>query len=296
MVAQPAEHAVGRSARMIVVANLPREIRSTARAVVWRAEIVNGRLTKVPYQPRRPTRRASVTDPRTWGTFAAALAVVRAGQADGVGIMLGGGLCGVDQDHVRDASTGTIAPEAAAIVQRLNSYTEVSPSGTGLHTFAWGSLPPGGRRKGAVELYERDRYFTVTGAHVPGTPQTIEHRTRELAALHRRIFGTPASRSAPRRISSAPDLDDARLIEQALKSPRFAALWNGDTSAKKSHSEADAALCSMLAFWTRGDAARVDRLFRQSGLYRPKWDRVTYREPTIAFAVGSALTRMGQRA
>jgi putative DNA primase/helicase len=64
-------------------------------------------------------------------------------------------------------------------------------------------------------------------------------------------------------------------------------LWEGDTSAYPSPSEADLALCGRLAFWTGGNASRIDALFRQSGLYREdKWhDRDDYREPTIAKAL-----------
>src|SRR5262249_3850325 len=73
------------------------------------------------------------------------------------------------------------------------------------------------------------------------------------------------------------DLDDDELIRkasQAKNGEKFAALWKGDTSGYPSPSEADLALCGMLAFWTQGDTARIDALFRKSGLYREKWDRV----------------------
>jgi len=53
------------------------------------------------------------------------------------------------------------------------------------------------------------------------------------------------------------------------------------------------ALCCLLAFWTGGDHQQIDRLFRQSGLLRDKWDEVhyadgsTYGEKTIERAVAS---------
>ena len=96
----------------------------------------------------------------------------------------------------------------------------------------------------------------------------------------------------PRRAAVAVDPDDARLLERAhaaRKGWKFAALWKGDVSAYPSQSEADLALCNLLAFWTGGDAARIDRLFRQSGLMRAKWDErrggQTYGERTIATAI-----------
>jgi primase-polymerase (primpol)-like protein len=279
---------------MIAMDALPRAIRESTRAVVWRAEVRAGRLTKVPYQVRRPMVRASVTDPSTWGLLREALAVAHAGRADGVGIVLGDGLVGVDLDHVRDPETGSIDFDAMNIVKVLSSYTEISPSGCGVHVLLRGALPPGGRRKGCVELYDGGRYFTLTSDRFPGTPRAIKERTLELAALHRRIFGTSAARSATRRsVDVSPDFDDSRLLKRARAARnglRFSALWAGETSGYPSHSEADLALCNALSFWTAGDAARVDRLFRQSGLFRPKWDAVrgglTYGERTIATALG----------
>jgi putative DNA primase/helicase len=76
-----------------------------------------------------------------------------------------------------------------------------------------------------------------------------------------------------------------RKASSASNGERFDRLWAGDTSDYGSHSGADLALCGMLAFWTRGDAVRTDALFRQSGLYRTKWDRDDYREKTIAEAL-----------
>jgi putative DNA primase/helicase len=87
--------------------------------------------------------------------------------------------------------------------------------------------------------------------------------------------------------------DDRELLERAFTAKNgteFTRLWNGDTSGQTSHSEADLALCSHLAYWTGGDAARIDSLFRRSGLYRNKWDErrgdQTYGERTIGKANG----------
>jgi putative DNA primase/helicase len=278
------------------VETLPVEIRESTCAVVWRLETRDGRPTKVPYQPRRPRQRAAVDDPATWGTFAEALAVVAAGQAAGPGIVLGDGLVGVDLDHCRDFATGNVDAEARAIVAALDSYTEASPSGTGLHILARGTLPPGRRRRGHVELYDAARYFTVTGEHVAGTPTVLHERTAVLHALHRRLFPAAPPRPAPR--IAAVDADDADIIERAhaaRNGARFAALWRGDWSAYPSQSEGDLALCNVLARWTDGDAARVDRLFRQSGLMRAKWDTrrgsETYGARTVATAVTGCTRR-----
>src|SRR5207244_2269479 len=145
-------------------------------------------------------------------------AAVAAGKAAGPGIVLGDGLVGVDLDHCRDPETGAIEPWALAIVKELASYTEASPSRTGVHVLAHGTLPPGGRRKGRVEMYAEGRYFTVTGQHLAGTPTTIEERTVALAALHARIFGTNghSQRHAPRPVGPGMlEHDDATLLKRA---------------------------------------------------------------------------------
>lgn len=272
---------------------LPPEITSSSRCVVWNRETRNGKPTKVPYDPKAPHRRAAVDDPSTWGTFAEAERVVAAGLADGVGIVLGDGIVGVDLDHCRDAH-GILEPNAAAIVAHLDSYAEVSPSGDGVHVLCRGVLPKGGRKRGPIELYDAGRYFTITGQRVPGARETIEERTAQLATLHAKVF--PKLRLVPERRAAIPckfagDRDDQLLARAhtARNGTKFAALWRGDWSAYPSPSEADQALCNILALWTRGDAARVDRLFRRSGLMRPKWDEPrgeqTYGQRTIAKAI-----------
>jgi primase-polymerase (primpol)-like protein len=241
---------------------------------------------------RRPTAHAAVDAPATWGRFSDVVAVMYAGSATGVGVVLGAGLVGVDLDHVRAERFGLVDDAAMAIVRALDSYTEVSPSGTGVHVLAWGSLPPGGRRRGSLEMYDGGRFFTVTGRHVVGTPWTVEPRSEALAAVHARYIGVPAAPPLPPVASAPRCVTDGDLLARghaARNGGKFAALWRGDTSDYPSHSEADLALCAMLAFWTGGDAARVDGLFRASGLMRPKWDAPrggqTYGAETIASAL-----------
>src|SRR5262249_40171084 len=143
-----------------------------------------------------------------------------------------------------------------------------------LHVLLRGKLPPGRRRNDRIEMYGDGRFFTVTGQHLQGTRTTIEERTAELAAVHTRVFRPNESRH---RAAAQPDeLDDDRLLERARAAQngeKFWALWNGDTSQHGGDdSAADLALCNFLAFWTACDAERIDRMFRQSRLYREKWD------------------------
>ena len=93
----------------------------------------------------------------------------------------------IDLDHSYDRATQTITdPQAAEIVQSLNSYTELSPSGTGLHILTYGQLPGKGIHT-AIEMYGQDRFTTITTNHLAGTPPTIEQRQEALDALYHRF-------------------------------------------------------------------------------------------------------------
>src|SRR5581483_1737320 len=104
------------------VAGVPRTLRSARRWVLWRLEPdEKGRLTKKPYQPHAPERKASSTWVSSWGTWKRALACYFTGQCDGVGFVLGNDFFGFDADDCRDQETGTITPEVLALFTALNS-------------------------------------------------------------------------------------------------------------------------------------------------------------------------------
>ena len=223
-------------------------------------------------------------------------------------------IVGVDLDDCRDPESGDVDETAREIIERLDSYTKVSPSGTGFPVLIAGELPEGRNRRGDVKLYDSARYFTVTGDHVEKTPRRVARRQDALEAIHRGYVAetkpdAPSSNgvagealgdegatvvSSEESSGSAMDLEDEAVLEKAkaaANGSKFERLWNGNTEGYESHSEADMALCCLLAFWTGGDATQMDRLFRESGLYRRKWDEVhyadgsTYGEKTVERAI-----------
>ncbi len=137
-------------------------------------------------------------------------------------------------------------------------------------------------------MYDRARFFTVTADHVDGTPTSINERQEALEAVHEEFVASQVSDGADGVDSNLSDteacdqslkLEDEELLENARSASngeKFARLWCGSTAGYESQSEADMALCCLLVFWTGGNAARVDHLFRQSGLMRDKWDDVHY--------------------
>jgi putative DNA primase/helicase len=112
--------------------------------------------------------RYSSTDLLTWRPFEEALETLRAGDHDGLGFVF----CsedpytGIDLDKCRDPETGDIEPWAMAVMDQLGGYQEVSPSGTGVHIIVKGKLPEGRNRRGNIEAYSRERFFTISGVAV----------------------------------------------------------------------------------------------------------------------------------
>lgn len=271
---------------------IPPELRDRRQWVGWRlAERGAAKPTKEPLRPFNGAR-ASTTDPFTWGTFEQALDCPG---ADGVGFVFSQDdpYVGVDLDGCRDPASGEIEVWAQEFISRLNSYTEISPSGTGVHVLVRGSIPGDRRRKGNVEIYSEGRYFTMTGRHLAGTPITIEERTPQIAKFHEAVFGPQDVQGAASPRPLHLSLTDEELISRAsdaANGAKFRALWSGNTSEYASASEADLALCSLLAFWTGPDAQRIDRLFRSSALVRPKWDQQHGAETYGQMTIGRALS------
>jgi hypothetical protein len=239
---------------------------------------------------------AATDDPATWATFDAALAAYRAsdGTLDGLFYTFTAGdpFCGGDMDSCRDPTNGTLDPKPVAEVTAWATYAEVSPTGTGIKLTGKGMMPGGGGRKsGDYEAYSQGRFWAMTGHRLPDAPAAVNECQAALDTFVARYIGTPKAEPKPSqpRANTSNDLSDDELLARIRRSDQaalFCTLYDcGDTSEYKSHSEADLALCGILAFWTGGDADRMDRLFRASKLYRDKWDRKDYRNGTIAKAL-----------
>jgi putative DNA primase/helicase len=139
-----------------------------------------------------------VTKPETWTGYQDALRACEEQGYGGIGFVFTSkdDLCGVDIDGCLDPETGEMEGWAQEVVEELDSYTEVSPSGTGVHVLVRAELPEGRNRKGRFEAYDRGRYFTMTGRHLEGTPRTIEGRQEELESVLQCVFGEESDKKA----------------------------------------------------------------------------------------------------
>jgi putative DNA primase/helicase len=277
------------------LANVPEELRTGQQFVCWREAIRKGKRTKPPVNAHTG-KDAKSDNPETWATLDEAVACYQKHKNTlyGVGRVFdpGDGMIGIDFDDCLDEH-GELIPDhpAAKWLSRLNSYTEISPSGTGVKVWVHASHDLGGQtgrnnKDKGVEIYRERKYFTLTGQRFSRFSAKVEHRQAQVEELYREIFPPkepPASRPAD-AVPPAPDSTDADIIARASKArngAKFYALWSGDISGYGSQSEADAALCALLWFWT-GDRQTVRRLFGQSVLgQREKWQRRDYQEATL---------------
>lgn len=279
--------------------NIPSILTDRDQWVAWRWEFREGKFTKVPINPRSG-KRAKANDPSTWATFAEACqCAARLNIGIGYVFHQSDPVAGIDFDDCLDPETGELDPIALDRIRSLDSYAEISPSGTGVKVIVVGKLPPEHRRNDAqrVEMYDDRRLFTLTGNLLPGAPATIEQRQYELDQLHSDVFAHKLQQPKPTFIADPGGslFTDDEVIERALASKsgtKFAQLFfQGDTSGNNGNdSGADMALCNLLRFFTRGDTSQMDRLFRRSALMRDKWDKParsgeTYGEGTIKRAL-----------
>jgi primase-polymerase (primpol)-like protein len=267
--------------------NIPAELRALKQWIVWAHtwKEAEKKWAKVPYSPATGAN-ASSTDPATWGTFEEAVAAYTASRSnpndnfDGVGfVFTGTPYMGVDQDHVLEGDA--LAPAAQRIVAELATYTEVSPSGTGVKSFlrarkpgnAWSKITGLG-----LEMYDESRYFTMTGYILDGLPAEPQERQDQVDALYYRILAerakpatsAPTSAAAP----TAPAMSDDEVVQRVVGSAnagKFMKLMAGDITGYPGDSEADMALAGILTFWT-ADAEQIERIMRRAKLERSKWD------------------------
>jgi len=281
-----------------MLATIPQTLKQLSRWIVWRLETREGNQTKVPY--RINGVKASSTNPEDWTDFDTACRAFDPAKHSGLGFVLTkeDNIVCIDLDNCI-GEDGQICDEALHIVRIMNSWTEISQSGKGLHIFVKGSKPTDKskatpRTFKAIEVYDSGRYIAMTGNHLPGTPLEIMERQGTLKSLCALYF--PERESTPAQtIKPQLELNDEKIISicrKAENAPKFVALFDrGDTSLYDGdESRAEEALACIFAFYTE-DAAQIERLMNASALgQREKWRRrEDYRRMTIEKAI--AFTR-----
>jgi primase-polymerase (primpol)-like protein len=271
--------------------NIPDDMKHYRQFVCWKYQQREGseKPTKVPCCPETH-KYASIKDPTTWASFEQAVAAVQTRQYSGIGFVLtkNDPYTFIDLD---DTSDPVLCASQQRIYQEFSSYSEVSPSGKGLHIIVEGYVPTG-RRRNSVEVYSTDRYMTMTG-NVYGYGKEIEPRQELLTQLWSSLANNTLIGYDYANYYSKPETDsDQMVFEKAINSSggeRFKALWNGNTSvlmgADRSASIADLSLVGMLLYHSK-NAAQVERMWLRSplGSRNKVQSRSKYRQQTITRA------------
>lgn len=260
---------------------IPTELKEMNRWVLWKIGTTDkGKKTKMPINAKTGSYAKS-NDNTTWCDFNTAKRNCDVFNCDGLGFMLGNGVFGVDLDFHDTTDERTFEKHKEEFITTLQSYTEYSQSGKGIHIICKGVLPIGNRRKGDIEMYDNARFFALTGDVVDGTEDfEMCDRTSEIATLHEKYLQEKTAqytfRNEYNNNYGIKLLSDREVLDKAMQSKNgnlFNLLYNGSwEGVYPSQSEADASLCMMLAFWSNKDKAQMDRIFRRSNLYRKKWD------------------------
>lgn len=271
--------------------NIPPEMKAVNIWVCWKFQKRGKKNTKIPYNPKNGSMAKS-NSPETWASFETAVNAFSGGSYDGIGFELGNSpFVGIDIDHcIKD---GQLSKESEKIISDFKSYTELSPSGTGIHIIVKADIEDGrGRRKGNIEIYPAGRFFTVTGNVIPGY-EKISTDEKALQALISIVDAKKPMKELPQNpLIDPPEMLDDELISKIRRSnqgAKFKALYDrGDSSEYGGDdSAADQALLNILAWWTNGDALQMERIFSSSMLgRRDKWlNRQDYRDRTIQEAI-----------
>ena len=258
----------------------------------------NGKVTKVPFAANGGATGTDDAHKGTWVSFDDAESARNQFRASGLGLKIPKGFFLLDIDH-KDISD----PFAQLMLSRFSSYAEVYPSGKGIHIIGQCDITKlpvhfDDRRKKLVldseyyqkrsdiglELYIGDitnRYGTFTGNTINSLP-IADCTQAVLTTLDKEMRKKPKAKYSAKRDGGRAVFDIVCDLRKQKNGDKFIRLYDkGDFSEYGSQSEADAALCALIAFRTGADPDAIDEVFRSSALYRSKWERDDYRENTI---------------
>lgn len=279
------------------------ELREMSIWLLWRLEVVNGKETKKPFAA---TGGSSGTDAKyrsTWVTYEEAVKASKRFCSSGVGFVTPEGCFFLDIDHKELTD-----PLVQTLLDRFDSYTERSVSGTGFHIYGkcdLSQLPIITDNSDNEKKWDKMRYYMknphnglelyiggLTNRFAVYTGNVILDKPLQdctsaiLTTLDKNMRKRKKAKYSETRNGDCEVFDIVANLRKQKNGEKFKRLYDdGDTTGYSSHSEADAALCAMLAFRTGNDPDTIDAAFRTSALYREKWEREDYRAWTIEAGV-----------
>ena len=278
---------------------VPAELKSLRSWVLWKTIVRDGSPTKLPFQVSGAPAKSN--DATTWNTFESACKACSEGGYSGLGFVFStaDSFCGIDLDGCRDAETGTYSDWAKTILARFNSYSEISPSRTGVKIFVRGSSPWGAGKKfpvvgadmscgkePAIEVYDSGRYFAVTGLRIGNLSQSVEERQEALNWLAE-AYGP--KKTPVQSIVSAPHTfdGDGDIITRARA---YLAKVPTSISGQGGHNAAMRAACSLVIGFGLSESEALPLMREWNAGCQPPWQ-----ECDLVRKVSEAMKQPGER-
>ena len=255
--------------------NIPEEMKALPQWVCYKAIPQAGHWGKRIESPI--TRELARNNrPSDWSDYKTAVRYAQKNDLDGVTFALTGGIVFIDLDEIEDKPIEIRKTLASFSCELDETYCETSVSGRGIHFFCKGKLPDGARKKNGLyglEMYDTGRFACMSGNSI-GPVRGLKDLSEKIGEINRRYIGEPYNDThiTMCSIATVSDMEIIETIRNSRQGAKFDRLFGGDWSGYESQSAADFALLKILTFWTQ-DEKQLDRIFRSSGLCRPKWDK-----------------------
>ena len=264
--------------------NIPEVIQNNALWCVWKMHTEKGKIPFCPVSGAPSQTNIS----STFADFDAAVAAYRTGNYNGLGIGIFNGFAAIDIDHC--ISDGQLSDMAKDIIDTMDSYTEISPSGTGIRIiFTVENFKYNKERfyihnkKRGLEIYvsgATNKFVTITGNVFKATP--VKNGNPSLPVILEKYMQRPTPGVAPLVPVVTSDKDYLKIGLE--KDKKLKAYWNGSRLLEdKSESENDMAFLSKLLYWTNGDKNAAIQAFLSSpyvsqkdDAHKKKLDRADY--------------------
>jgi hypothetical protein len=273
---------------------IPQELKDRRQWIVWKIIQKSGRDVKVPFQPNGITARTD--DPSTWYSFEECLEVVDKYAGLGYVFSAGDPYCGIDFDSCFDLDKKEMSEWAKPWIVKLNSYSEVSPSGTGVKVWVKGKFPFGNGKniklrnqpsiKGktaGVEVYDHGRYFCVTGKRVSKVSENPEPRQNELEELYKYYFEVDAP-------GKEPDLEKSSSASVIERARRYIDRIPGAISGEAGHNATFKTACVLIHGFNMGRAEAFVLISEWNKKCQPPW-----LEKELRHKIESADKQLGDR-
>ena len=287
--------------------DIPYELKKEERWCLYKIIQRDGKNTKLPLKPNG--KLAISNDKTTWFSYEACIAALNRNIGDGLGFMLGDGYIGIDIDKVSDdimeySMDYHANSMTADFLREISTYAEISPSKTGLHFIGKGEVPGERKRYKNLEIYDKDRFFTVTGNVIKDRDRNkVINIDSELKPLYEKYMPKINKISAENKIS--PTLTfykgEQDILDKLFYRGYFSytgedlrQIYYGNyESYFNSQSEADFFMLGRLLYYT-SDTEKAISLMENSGLKREKWYKRRGATDYIHYIANKAIASINQ--